>query len=323
MIVIQTNFIKMFPVMKKFFIKQGVFTGILFAILATVIWSWNFIIARGLHDAIPPVSLAFYRWLVAAIVLAPIALKKSIREYDVIKKNFKYIIITAFLGVTVFNTLIYLAGKTTEAINLSLIAISSPIFIVIFSLIVFNEKISLKKIAGIAITVTGIVILLTKGEISVLLNISFAQGDLWMLIAAMIFAVYSILVKKRPPALSRTTFLFSTFAIGLFLLIPFYILDLVSHPFPSFNLEITAAILYIGIFASVAAFFLWNRSIEIIGPSNAGLIYYTLPLFSTLWAIIFLNETAKALHFISMILILSGIIIAGDRDKKLTKKLTD
>ncbi len=323
MIVIQTNFIKMFPVMKKFFIKQGIFTGIFFAILATVIWSWNFIIARGLHDAIPPVSLAFYRWLVAAIVLAPIALKKSIREYDVIKKNFKYIIITAFLGVTVFNTLIYLAGKTTEAINLSLIAISSPIFIVIFSLIVFNEKISLKKIAGIAITVTGIVILLTKGEISVLLNISFAQGDLWMLIAAMIFAVYSILVKKRPPALSRTTFLFSTFAIGLFLLIPFYILDLVSHPFPSFNLEITAAILYIGIFASVAAFFLWNRSIEIIGPSNAGLIYYTLPLFSTLWAIIFLNETAKALHFISMILILSGIIIAGDRDKKLTKKLTD
>lgn len=323
MIVIQTNFIKMFPVMKKFFIKQGVCTGILFAILATVIWSWNFIIARGLHDAIPPVSLAFYRWLVAAIVLAPIALKKSIREYDIIKKNFRYIIITAFLGVTVFNTLIYLAGKTTGAINLSLIAISSPIFIVIFSLIVFNEKISLKKITGIAITVTGIVILLTKGEISVLLNISFAQGDLWMLIAAMIFAVYSILVKKRPPALSRTTFLFSTFAIGLFFLIPFYILDLVSHPFPSFNLEITAAILYTGIFASVAAFFLWNRSIEIIGPSNAGLIYYTLPLFSTLWAIIFLNETAEVLHFISMILILSGIIIAGDNDKKLTKKLTD
>ena len=81
----------------------------------------------------------------------------------------------------------------------------------------------------------------------------------------------------------------------------------------------TISVLYIGIFASVAAFFLWNRSIEIIGPSNAGLIYYTLPLFSTLWAILFLNETAEAIHFISMTMILTGIIIAGDNDKKLTK----
>lgn len=306
--------------MKKLFMKQSIPTGIILAILATVIWSWNFIIARGLHDAIPPVSLAFYRWLVATIVLAPIALRKSIREYGVIKENIKYILITSFLGVTVFNTLIYIAGKTTEAINLSLIAISSPIFIIIFSLIVFNEKISLKKIIGIALTITGILVLLTRGKISVLLNISFAKGDLWMLIAAMIFAVYSILVKKRPTELSRTTFLFSTFTIGLFFLIPFYIIDLIAHPLPSFNLEITTAILYIGIFASVAAFFLWNRSIEIIGPSNAGLIYYTLPLFSTLWAILFLNETAEALHFISMFMILTGIITAGDTDKKLTKK---
>ena len=305
--------------MKTFFMKSGLPTGFMLATFATIIWSWNYIIARGLHDAIPPSSLAFYRWLVASVVLAPIALRKSIREYAVIKRNAKYIVTAAFLGVTVFNTLIYLAGRTTEAINLSLLAISSPIFIIIFSLIVFNEKINIKKISGITITITGILILLTRGDISVLLNISFAEGDLWMLIAAITFAVYSIMVKKRPHELSRTSFLFSTFTAGLFLLFPFYILDLIRYPFPSFNAELTISILYIGIFASIAAFFLWNRSIEIIGPSNAGLIYYTLPLFSTLWAILFLNETADAIHFISMTMILTGIIIAGDNDKKLTK----
>jgi drug/metabolite transporter (DMT)-like permease len=299
--------------------KSGLPTGFFLATLATIIWSWNYIIARGLHDAIPPASLAFYRWLVASVVLAPVALRKSVREYAVIKKNAGYIITTAFFGVTVFNTLIYLAGRTTEAINLSLIAISSPIFIVIFSLIVFKERINIKKIIGIAVTITGILILLTRGDISVLLNISFAAGDLWMLIAAMTFAVYSIMVRRRPEELSRTSFLFSTFAAGLLFLSPFYIIDLVLHPVPSFNTELTVSILYIGIFASVAAFFLWNRSIEIIGPSNAGLIYYTLPLFSTLWAILFLNETAEAVHFISMAMILTGIIIAGDNDKKLTK----
>lgn len=309
--------------MKKFFMKPGIAIGFMLATLATVIWSWNYIIARGLHDAIPPASLAFYRWLVASVALAPVALGKSIREYKVIKANARFIITTAIFGVALFNTLIYLAGRTTEAINLSLIAISSPIFIVIFSLIVFKEKINIRKITGISVTVTGILILLTRGDISVLLNISFAAGDLWMLIAAMTFAVYSIMVKKRPPELSRTSFLFSTFTAGLFFLLPFYILDLILYPFPDFNAELTISILYIGIFASVAAFFLWNRAIEIIDPSNAGLIYYTLPLFSTLWAILFLGETAGTVHLISMILILSGIIIAGDRDKKLTKMPPD
>lgn len=308
----------MVNMMKKIIQTLALPAGFIMATAATIIWSWNYIIARGLHDAIPPSSLSFYRWFVAALVLLPFALGKVVREYQVIKKNWRYIAITAFSGVTVFNTLIYLAGRTTEAINLSLIAISSPIFIVIFSLLFYRTRVGIKKISGIVITITGILLLLTKGDISVLINISFAAGDLWMLIAAMTFAVYSILVIKRPPELSRTSFLFSTFTAGLLMLLPLYISDLILYPYPSFNSQLIISILYIGIFASVAAFFLWNRAIELIGPSNAGLIYYTLPLFSTLWAILFLDENAEALHFLSMALILSGIIIARENDKKLT-----
>lgn len=304
--------------MKKILKTSPVPAGFILATAATIIWSWNYIIARGLHDAIPPASLAFYRWLAAALAILPFAIGKAIRDYPVIKKSKGYIITTAFFGVTVFNTLIYLAGRTTEAINLSLIAISSPIFIVIFSLMFYRTRVGFRKISGIILTITGILLLLTKADVSVLINISFAAGDLWMLIAAMTFAVYSILVIKRPPELSRTSFLFTTFTAGLIMLLPFYLSDLIFHPYPLFNSELIISILYIGIFASVAAFFLWNRAIELIGPSNAGLIYYTLPLFSTLWAILFLDEKAEAVHFLSMLLILSGIIIARDQDKKLT-----
>jgi len=304
--------------MKKIIETSGLPAGFILAAAATIIWSWNYIIARGLHDAIPPASLSFYRWLIAALVLLPFALGKTVREYQVIKGNWRYIAITSFSGVTVFNTLIYLAGRTTEAINLSLIAISSPIFIVIFSLFFHRTRVGIKKISGIILTITGILLLLTKGDISILINISFAAGDLWMLIAAITFALYSILVLKRPPELSRTSFLFSTFIAGLLMLLPLYISELILYPFPSFNSQLIISILYIGIFASVAAFFLWNRAIELIGPSNAGLIYYTLPLFSTFWAILFLDENAEAVHFLSMAFILSGIIIARENDKKLT-----
>ena len=304
--------------MKKYLKISPSPAGLILATAATIIWSWNYIIARGLHDVIPPASLSFYRWLVAALVLLPFALGKVVKEYQVIKMNWRYITTTAFFGVTVFNTLIYLAGRTTDAINLSLIAISSPIFIVIFSLLFYRTRVGIRKISGIVITITGIVLLLTKGDMSILTNISFAAGDLWMLIAAMTFAVYSMLIIKRPIELSRTSFLFTTFTAGLIMLLPFYLSDLIFRPYPFFNSELIISILYVGIFASVAAFFLWNRAIELIGPSNAGLIYYTLPLFSTLWAILFLNERAEAVHFLSMLLILSGIIIARENDKKLT-----
>jgi len=111
--------------------------GYLFAICATAIWSGNFIVARGLHQSIPPISLAFWRWFVAVVVFLPFALKSLIDEWNSVRKNIIYLSVTALLGVTIFNTLIYFAGRTTTAINLSLISLSFPIFIIILSRIFF------------------------------------------------------------------------------------------------------------------------------------------------------------------------------------------
>lgn len=301
--------------LKKFKALPPQISGIFFAVGATVIWSGNFIIARGVHDAIPPITLAFFRWLVAFIVITPFSFKYFIKDYKIIRESYKYILLTSFLGITLFNTLIYIAGHSTEAINLSLIAITTPVFIIIFSRIFFKEKISFISITGVTLALSGIILLICKGSINVLLNISFSPGDLWMLSAAVIFSLYTLLIRKKPEGIGTMSFLFVTFGLGLIMLIPFFIYEISVNNTAVYNINVIVSILYAGIFASIGGFVLWNKAIAMIGASKSGIIYYSLPLFSTLWAILILGETVQSVHFISMILIVSGIIIATKKHK--------
>lgn len=290
--------------------------GYLFALGATAIWSGNFIIARGLSESIPPISLAFWRWTVAVIVFLPFALKPLIAEWNSIKNNIPYLCITALLGITVFNTLIYFAGHTTTAVNLSLISITFPVFIILLSWVFLGERITAYKGLGILLVVIGVVLLITKGDFSRLLTISFAIGDVWMLLAAITFAVYSILLKRRPENISILAFQLSTFVLGLIFLFPFFIWETTTVPHIGFDTKTVFLILYVGIFASLVAFTLWNKAIVTIGPSKAGMIYYTLPIFSGISAHLFLKENIGIIHLYSVLLVLSGIFIANYASKK-------
>ena len=285
--------------------------GYLSAIGATAIWSGNFIIARGLSDQIPPFSLAFWRWSVAVLVLLPFALKSLIKDRHEIKKHLPYITLVSLLGITTFNTLIYFAGQTTTAINLSVISITFPIFIIIFLRIFMKVSISFIKAIGLVTVILGVLILITKGNLSILMSISFVIGDFWMLMAAIIFAVYSIILRKKPKGISLWSFQLSTFILGLIFLTPFFIGEQLMQPDIVYKPEMIFSILYIGIFASLAAFALWNRAILSIGPSKSGMVYYTLPIFSAASAYFFLGENLQSFHFISFIVIVAGIVISN------------
>lgn len=291
------------------------FIGALCAIGATAIWSGNFIVARELNETVPPVSLAFWRWVVAVIAFLPLALKPMLSQRKLIKDHFLYLLATAFLGVTAFNTLIYIAGHTTTALNLSLIAITFPVFIIVLSRIFLNELITGVKIVGVGLVVLGVVFLLTKGNLSVLKSISFTTGDLWMLLASSIFAIYSMLLKKKPETMSIWTLQLSTFLIGLILLAPFFLYERSISAPVEFDIKSVLSILYVGVFASLTAFLLWNKAIEIVGPSTAAMIYYTLPLFSGVLAFFFLGEVITMTHLYSALCIVSGILIASYRKK--------
>ena len=303
--------------MKKFFKRPEIVLGYLFALFATAIWSGNFVIARGLSDKISPVNLAFFRWAAAVVFFCPFALKPLIRDFYFVKKNFLYLLVTSILGITVFNTLIYYAGHTTTAVNLSLIAITFPVFTIGISRVFFKEKITFNKTIGIILVGLGVVNLITKGNFSDLKDLSFSKGDILMLFASMIFAVFSTLLKKKPEKMNLFAFQFSTFLMGLIFLLPFFIFENIGQSDLAFSREMILSVLYLGIFASLTAFVLWNKAILILGPPKAVMIYYLLPLFSAVSAGIFLNEKIGAVHFLSLFLIVPGIIIANYDFKKI------
>ncbi|QZK91060.1 DMT family transporter [Flavobacterium sp. CHNK8] len=287
--------------------------GVLFALLATLLWSGNMVIASGIKGHIPPVGLAFWRWAVACIVLAPFALKTTIDTISTVKKHIKYLSITALLGITIFNTLIYFAGKTTSAVNLSLIAISIPLFIVLLSRIVFKEKVSTKQNIGIAIIITGVLVLISKGSFQALLHIQFAIGDVLMLFACFFFACYTILVRQKPDELTPKVFLFSLFVIGTIFLLPIYVVEHIYFKKVTLDSKTIFITGYVGVCASLISFYVWNEAIRLIGTSKTALIYYLIPVFSGLLAYLFLNQEISLLQMISMGIIISGLLITNKK----------
>ena len=285
--------------------------GALFALLATLLWSVNMVIASGIKGHIPPVGLAFWRWTIACIVLAPFAIKSTIENLKIVKKHIQYLALTAVLGITIFNTLIYFAGKTTSAVNLSLIAISIPLFIVVLSRIIFKEKVSHIKLVGIATIISGVLVLITKGSLQALLHINFTIGDLLMLVACFFFAYYTILVRQKPAELTPKVFLFSVFVLGVIFLFPFYLWEHLFYKKVIFDTKTIVVTSYVGIFASLVSYYLWNEAIRLIGTSKTAVIYYLIPVFSGILAYFFLGQAIVITQIISMGIIITGLLITN------------
>lgn len=289
---------------------KNILSGYSLAVMTTVLWSGNFIIARGLHESIPPIGLSFWRWLVATAVLFPFAYRFFIKDITLIRRHYFYLAVTALLGVTLFNTLIYIAGHTTKAINLSLLAAASPILILLFSAIFLKEKFTVSRITGITLSFVGIIFLISKGDLSQLSSLTFAVGDVWMLCAAMSFAAYTILVKKKPAELSNLAFLFAIYIFGLLFIFPAYLYEHFYIAKVTMDSSNVLAILYVSLFASIIAYYTWNRAVLSIGVTQSALIYFLTPVFSAIGANIILHEPILAVEIHSMMLILLGILLA-------------
>jgi drug/metabolite transporter (DMT)-like permease len=292
--------------------KKNFYTGIALAVLTTLIWSGNYVIARGINKQLPPVSLAFYRWSLASVCIAPFAWKKFQLEKQILFFKKQYIFWTALTGVTIFNTFIYFAGHYTSAINLALIGTTSaPVFATIFAVIFLKERAGILRITGMLICISGILFLLSGGDLQQLAHFRFGKGDLLILTSAFSFAIYNTLVRKKPAAISPSVFLFVVFTIGTICLFPFYIYELM-HSLPvQWNMNMLFIILYLGIGNSIIAFFCWNASISRIGASGTALFANLIPVFSTIEAVWLLGEQFSPIHLISGLLVICGLIIAN------------
>lgn len=296
--------------------KQNTLTGIGLATLTTAIWSANFIIARDVFSKIPPVSLAFYRWTIATLVLLPFAYKSFIADRKLIRQHLPFFFLASLTGVSLFNTLVYVGAHSTSAINLALIGTTtSPVFSIVLARIFLKEKIGLAKIIGMLVCIAGILYLLSKGKISNLLKLEFSEGDLWVLAAAFAFSFYNILVKKKPAGISTKSFLFTTFTIGTILLVPFFIAELMHTVPVQWDGKLVFDILYLGIAASIISFFLWNIAINCLGAGRTALFGNLIPVFASIEAVLILHEKFSIDHVISMGLVIAGLVIANLKHK--------
>lgn len=294
--------------------QQELLKGIVLAVLATIIWSGNFVVARGVIHEIPPVSLAFFRWTTGTLILAPFALKHSIEQKELNKEHWKYLLIVSIFGITIYNTLIYVAGRYLPAVNLALIGTtSSPIMSIILAGIFLKEKLTKLRVVGIVICIIGILYLLSRGSWERLMGFHFSLGDAWILAAAFTFAVYNVMVRKKPATIHPLNFLFITFLIGTLLLAPAFVIE---HQYAApikWSWSLAGVILYLGAGNSVLSFLFWNASISKLGAGRTALFGNLIPIFSSIEAVLFLGESIQAVHWISGILVIGGLIIANIR----------
>lgn len=290
--------------------QNHILLGIVLAVAATIIWSGNFIIARGIINDIPPVSLSFFRWLTAVMLLLPIAWRHIKPSWIIVKQNKSYFIWTALMGVSLFNTFVYIAGHTSTAINLALIGTSSsPIISVILAHYFLKEHITWRRVVSISICLSGILFLLSKGNLMNLLQLKITVGDAWVLLAAFCFAVYNILTRKKPKEISALGFLFFVFLIGTIMLFPAYVVESVSSKAIIWSWKSASAIIYLGLGTSVISFLFWNRSIKEMGAGRTALFGNLIPIFSSIEAVILLGEKITIIHIISFVLIAVGLLI--------------
>ena len=261
---------------------------------------------------IPPISLAFFRWLTASVIIFPFAFKKVKLEWKAVKTSWHYFFLVSLAGIALFNTFAYIGGQYTTAINLALIGTtSSPVMAVIMAHFFLKEHIGWKKIAGMILCIIGVLFILSKGKFQNLLSLHFDKGDLWMLAAAFCFAVYNTTVKKRPTSISPVTFLFVSFLFGTLMLLPFYIWETNNTAPVKWNLYLISVILYLGLGASVICFTIWNIAIHKIGAARTVLFGNLIPVFTSIEAVFYLHEKFTIYHVVSMLLVFAGLILAN------------
>lgn len=292
--------------------QRQIFIGISLAVLATFIWSGNFIIARGVIKDIPPIALSFYRWLTATIIILPFAWKYFVAERRIIKQRFLFFLLAAATGVSMFNTFVYIAGHYSSAINMAILGTcSSPIISVILARIFLKERIPAVRIVGMLVCICGILILLSKGNLQNLVSFKFTKGDWWIMAAAFTFAIYNTSVRKKPASMHPVNFLFVIFLLGTIILLPFYFFELRNEGGFAINAFNISAILYLGIGASVICFLIWNKAIVALGSGRTALFGNLIPVFSSIEAVFLLNEKITPIHIISFILVVAGLVIAN------------
>ena len=285
-------------------------------VCATLFWAGNFNVGKvAFIENIPPFSLAFFRWLLVWIILLPFTLREILRIKKKILKNLPLLFLLGFTSVAVFTSFTYNALNYTQVINASLFNTAIPAMIILVCFLLKIEKTNIFQLSGLLISILGILVIITKLDLNIFLSLDFNKGDIFMIGGVMAWGIYSAFLKKRTFQVSLLALVQIFCSLGLLALFPAFLYELIQGKTLVVNDNLFYILLYVAVFPSIGSYYCWAGAVSIIGANRAGIFLSLIPLFSTIFAIIFFNEKFLFFHFIGSILIILGLFLSNKEIK--------
>jgi drug/metabolite transporter (DMT)-like permease len=279
--------------------------------VTALLWSSNFIIGRAVRDDVSPAALNFLRWAIALLILVPLTRRDLQAHRATLMRHWKLIALLGFTGIAAFQTLGYVALTTTTALNTILLLALAPLAIVALSWLALGERVSRVQAMGLGISLVGAGVLILHGEFETLAEMRFNAGDLWMLLAVVLWAVYSVLLRRRPADVPPLALHTMSVAAGTLWMLPAFGWQATHGSALPGSVAGWVAVAFIAVFSSAFAHALWVRSVATIGPNRAGVFMHLIPVFGAILAITFLDEEPAAYHAAGAALALCGIVLTS------------
>ena len=283
-----------------------------FLTFAALFWSGNFIIGKfATLFEVPPLTLNFLRWVKVWIILIPFTIKEILAKKNYIKENSFAIGIMGILSISTFNSVVYFALNFTQVINAVLMLAAIPPMIIIFSSLMKIEKTNIFQLSGLFLSIFGVATIISNADIQKIISLSFNKGDIWMLVCVLSWSLYSTLLKKNKFQLSQFSLIQIMVTVGLIFLVPQFLYEKSIGLDMKINKASILILFYVVIFPAIAAYYCWQKAIELIGPNRSSMFIQLMPLFSAIMAIIIFKEKFQLFHFIGASFIISGIYLSN------------
>jgi drug/metabolite transporter (DMT)-like permease len=278
--------------------------------LTSLFWAGNIVLARYVAGHVPPMTLSCVRWIGAFLMLLPFARPHLRHDWRTLRARLPLIVALSATGFAINNALSYWALQFTQALNALLIQSSGPLFAALWSLTLFGVRLTFAQLAGIAISLSGVLTIILRGDLGALASIQFNKGDVMFGGALVAFGLYSALMPRRPKTHQLSLIVFTT-GCGALLLLPFAVWEYSSGFRLQFDALTVATLIYVVIFPSTLAYLFFNRGIALIGPNRAAPFLHLVPVFGSAMAILLLGEQPRLFHLVGYLLVLAGVVIAS------------
>ena len=283
-------------------------------VLASLCWSGNFIVGKfATLFEIPPLTLNTFRWISVWLILIPFTFKEIYKNLAYIKKNLLAIAFMGVITISTFNSVVYFALNYTQVVNAVLVLAIIPAVTIVLSALMKVEKSNIFQIFGLILSIIGVGSIISNGDVQRIVSLSFNNGDLWMLVCVLSWALYSTLLKKNKFKLSQFSLIQIMVSVGVLFLIPQYFYEHTIGLELNFNKAFFLILFYVVVFPAIVAYYCWQKGIEIIGPNRATMFIQLMPLFSAVMAIIIFKEKFELYHFVGATFIVSGIYLSNKK----------